>query len=103
MGALQICNKASCRSRLKIETFVKSKVSRSKYRQNKRCLPRLRVIAHDNNEIWSFDSAFVYKIDNHNNGFKYLSFTGVYYHQKTLTVQPKRTNGAELLLRLSVA
>ena len=50
--------------RKKIENFLQTRNAHTKYRQVRRNFPRLKVIAHDINEIWSIDVAYVDKLAN---------------------------------------
>ena len=79
---------------MKVETFLQSKNSHTKYRQYRRHFPRLKVIAHDINEIWSIDLAYVDKLADYNIGVKYL-LVAVDALSRKLRVQPMRTKGAE--------
>ena len=59
-------------SHKKIEKFLQSKNSYTKYRQFRKIFPRLKVVGYRINEIWSMDVAYMDKIAKHNNGVKYL-------------------------------
>ena len=93
-GSVSNLQKANSLSRLKVENFLQSKNSHTKYRQYRRHFPRLKVIAYDVNEIWSNDLAYVVKLAKCNNGVKYLLVDVDVLSQK-LRVQPMRTKGAE--------
>ena len=93
-GSVSNLQKASSLSRVKVETFLQSKNSHTKYRQYRRRFPRLKVIAYDINEIWSIDLAYVDKLANYNNGIKYL-LVAVDVLSRKLRVQPMRTKGAD--------
>ena len=59
---------------VKVETFLQSKKSHTKYRQNRRRFPRLKVIAYDINDIWSFDLAYVSQLAKNNNCVKFSHY-----------------------------
>ena len=51
--------------------------------------PRLKVIAHRINKIWSVDVAYMDKLAQHNNGIKYL-LVAVNVLSRYLRVQPMK-------------
>ena len=71
-GSVTNIKKESGLSQKKIEKFLQSKNSYTKYRQFRKNFPRLKVVAYRINEIWSMDVAYMDKISKHNNGVKYL-------------------------------
>ena len=71
-GSVTNIKKESGLSQKKIEKFLQSKNSYTKYRQFRKNFPRLKVVAYRINEIWSMDVAYMDKIAKHNNGVKYL-------------------------------
>ena len=71
-GSVSNLQKVSSLSRVKVEFFIQSKNSHTKYRQYRRRFPRLKVIAYDINEIWSIDLAYVDKLTKYNNGVEYI-------------------------------
>ena len=77
-------------SHKKIEKFLQSKNSYTKYRQFRKSFPRLKVVAYRINEIWSMDVAYMDKIAKHNNGVKYL-LIAVDVLSRYLRDQPLRT------------
>ena len=77
-------------SHKKIEQFLQSKNSYTKYRQFQKSFPRLEEVAYRINEIWSMDVAYMDKIAKHTNGFKYL-LVAVDVLSRYLRVQPLRT------------
>ena len=93
-GSVSNLQKASSLSRVKVENFLQSKNSHTKYRQYRRRFPRLQVIAYDIKEIWSIDLAYVDKLAKYNNGVKYL-LVAVDVLSRKLGVQPLRTKRAE--------
>ena len=93
-GTVSNLQKASSLSRVRVENFLQSKNSHTKYRQYKKRFPRLKVIACDINEIWSIDLACVDKLAKNNNGVKYF-LVAVDVLSRKLRVQPMRTKGAE--------
>ena len=71
-GSINNLVKESGLSRKKVELFLHSKNSYTKYRQAKKKFPRLAVYAKHKNEIWCADLAQVDKLAEWNNGIKYL-------------------------------
>ena len=82
--------KESGLSQKKIEKFLQSKNSYTKYRQFRKIFPRLKVVAYRINKIWSMDVAYMDKIAKHNNGVKYL-LVAVEVLSRYLRVQPLKT------------
>ena len=64
-----------------------------KNRQIQRKFPRVKVIAYENNEIWSIDVTYVNKLAKYNNGVKYL-LVAVDVLSKFLRVVPMRSKSA---------
>ena len=89
-GSVTNIKKESGLSQKKIEKFLQSKNSYTKYRQFRKNFPRLKVVAYRINEIWSMDVAYMDKIAKHNNGVKYLLFA-VDVLSRYLRVQPLKT------------
>ena len=89
-GSFANIKEESCLSHKKIEQFLQSKNSYTKYRQFQKSFPRLKEVAYRKNEIWSIDVAYMEKIAKHNNGFKYL-LVAVDVLSRYLRVQPLRT------------
>ena len=85
--------KASSLSRVKVETFLQSKNSHTKYRQYRRRFRRLKVIAYDINDIWSYGLAYVDKLAKYTNGVN--SLVDVDVLPRKLRIQLMRTEGAE--------
>ena len=55
-----------------MEIFLQTKNTYTKNRQFRKNFPRLKVIAHRINEIWSVEVGYVDKLAKHNNEDKYL-------------------------------
>ena len=71
-GSLKNLQKASNLSKSKVEKFLQSKESFTKFRQANRKFDRLSAFAKHINEIWCMNLAFVDKLATLNNGVKYL-------------------------------
>ena len=89
-GSVTNIKRESGLSQRKIEKFLQSKNSYTKYRQFRTNFPRLMVVAYRINEIWSMDVAYLDKIAKHNNGVKYL-LVAVDVLSRYLRVQPLKT------------
>ena len=63
----------------KIDPFLQQKDVHTKYRQIQRKFPRLKVIAHEINQIWSIDVAYVDKLTKYNNGSSIYRFQWMFY------------------------
>ena len=90
MEVLPTSKRKAVYHRKKIEKFLQSKNSYTKYRQFRKNFPRLKVVAHRINEIWSIGVAYMDKIAKHNNGVKYL-LVAVDVLSRYLRVQPLKT------------
>ena len=89
-GSVANIKEESGLSHKKIEQFLQSKNSYTKYRQFQKTFPRLKVVAYRINEIWSMDVAYMDKIANQNNGFQNL-LVAVGVLSLYFRVQPLRT------------
>ena len=56
----------------KVQSYLETKPSFTRYRSIRLKFPRLKVFAKDINEIWSLDLAHVDKLAKHNRNIKYL-------------------------------
>ena len=79
---------------MKVETFLQSKNSQTKYRQYRRRFRRSNVISYDTKEICSINLANVEKLIAHNNGVKYL-LVSIGALSRKIKVQPMRTKSTE--------
>ena len=77
----------------KVNMYMETKPSFTKYRSRRLRFPRLKVILNDLNEIWSVDLAFVDKLANNNRGVKYL-LVAVDSPSTYLRVEPLKTKYA---------
>ena len=89
-GSVTNIKKESVLSQKKIGKFLQSKNLYTKYRQFRKNLPRLKVVAYRINEIWSMDVAYMDKIAKHKIGVKYL-LVAVDVLSRYLRVQPLKT------------
>ena len=71
-GSVQNLSKASGLSKKKVEQFLQTKTSYTKFGPPIRHFQRLQAFAKFINEIWCMDLAFVDKLASQNNGVKYL-------------------------------
>ena len=92
-GSARNLQETSKLPKAKIDTFLQQKDAHTKYRQIQRNFPRLKVIAHEINEIWSIDVAYVDKLAKYNNGVKYL-LVAVDVFSRFLCVVPMRSKSA---------
>ena len=72
MEALSICEKRAVRHRRKLKIFCRRKIPTLNIDNSQKKFPRLKVIAHRINEIWSVEVAYVDKLAKHNNEDNYL-------------------------------
>ena len=77
----------------KVQMYLETKISFTKYRSRRLRLPRLRVIVNDLNKIRSVDLAFADKLAKYNNGVKYL-LVAVDCLSRYLRVEPLKTKYA---------
>ena len=63
-GSARNLQETSKMPKAKIDTFLQQKDVNSKYRQVQRKFPRRKVMAYNNNEIWSLNVAYVDKLEN---------------------------------------
>ena len=68
-GSIQNLSKVSGLSKKKVEKFLHTKISYTKFGPPVR---RFRRLLKHNNEIWCMDLAFIDKLAGQNNGVKYL-------------------------------
>ena len=71
-GSIQNLSKAIGLSKKKVEKFLQTKTSYTKFGPPIRCFRRLQAFCNYINEIWCMDLAFVDKLASQNNGVKYL-------------------------------
>ena len=71
-GSIQNLGKASGLSKKKVEKFLQTKTSYTKFGPPIRSFRRLQAFSKYINEIWCRDLAFVDKLASQNNGVKYL-------------------------------
>ena len=88
-GSVANLQKESGWQKKKVEKFLQTKISYTKYGQFRKKFPRLNVIAHRINEIWSVDVAYMDKLAQHNKGIKYL-LIAVDILSRYLRVQPMK-------------
>ena len=88
-GSVVNLQKESGLPQKKVEKFLQTKNSNTKYRQFRKIFPRLKVIAHRINKILSVDVAYIDKLAKHNNEVKCLLVT-VAVLSRYLRVQPMK-------------
>ena len=71
-GSIQNLSKASGLSKKKVEKFLQTKTSYTKFGPPIRSFRRFQAFSKNINEIWCMDLAFVDKLASQNNGVKYL-------------------------------
>ena len=71
-SSIQNLSKASGLSKKKVEKFLQTKTSYTKFGPPIRSFRRLEAFSNYINEFWCLDSAFVDKLASQNNGIKYL-------------------------------
>ena len=71
-GSIQNLSKASGLSKKKVEKFLQTKTSYTKFVPTVRCFRRLQAFSKYINEIWCMDLVFADKLACQNNGVKYL-------------------------------
>ena len=71
-GSVQNLQKSSNLQSRKVKQFRANKNAHTKYKGFRKNFARLKVIAHDINEIWSLDLSYVDKLSKQNAGIKYL-------------------------------
>ena len=71
-GSIQNLRKGSGLSQKKVEKFLQTKTSYTKFGPPIRCFPRLRAFSQYINAFWCMNLAFVDKLASQNNGIKYL-------------------------------
>ena len=65
-GSVNNLIKATILSLQKVKHFLHTEPAYTKYRTFIRKMPRVKVIVHDVNEVWSLDSAYVDKLAKYN-------------------------------------
>ena len=93
-GSIQNLSKASGLSKKKVESFLKTKTSYTKFGPPIRSFRKLQVFSKYINEIWCMDLAFVDKLASQNNGFKYL-LVAVDIFSRFFRVQTMKTKYAK--------
>ena len=78
-GSIQNLSKASGLTKKKVEKFLQTKKSYTKFGPPIRCFRRLQAFSKYINEIWCMNLAFVDKLASRNNGNKYLLVTVVFF------------------------
>ena len=71
-GSIQNLSKAGGLSEKKVEKFLQTKTSYTKFGPPIKCFRRLQAFSKYIDEIWCMDLAFVDKLASQNNGVKYL-------------------------------
>ena len=71
-GSIQNLSKASGLSKKKVEKFLQTKTSYTKFGPPIRSFRRIQAFSKYINEIWCMDLAFVDKLASQNNGVNYL-------------------------------
>ena len=97
-GSLKNLQKTSNLSKTKVEKFLQSKESFTKFRQANRKFDRLSAFAKHINEIWCMDLAFVDKLATLNNGVKYL-LVSIDVFSRLVRVQPMKSKDAKETVR----
>ena len=77
----------------KVQSYLETKPSFTKYRSIRLKFPRLKVFVKDINEIWSLDLAHVDKLAKYNRNIKYL-LVAVDCLSRYLRVEPLKTKYA---------
>ena len=72
-SSIQNFSKASGLTKKKVEQFLQTKISYTKFGPPVRRFRRLQAFSKNINEIWCMDLAFVDKLASQNKGVKYLS------------------------------
>ena len=88
-GSIQNLSKASGLSKKKVETFLQTKTSYTKFGPTIRCFRKLQAFSKNINEIWCTYLAFVNKLASQNNGVKYI-LVAVDTFLRFVTVQIKQ-------------
>ena len=99
-GSIQNFSKARGLSKKKIEMFLKTKTSYTKFGPPIRYFRRLQAFSKNVNEIWCMDLAFVDKSASQNNGVKY-SLVAVDIFSRFVRVQTKKRKMPKTLYKLS--
>ena len=93
-GFIQNLSKASGLSKKKVEQFLQTKTSYTKFGPPIRCFRRLQAFSKYISEIWCMDLAFVDKLASQNNGVKYL-LVAVDIFSRFVRVQTMKTKYAK--------
>ena len=93
-GSIQNLSKASGLSKKKVEKFLQTKTSYTKFGPPIRPFRRLQAFSKYINEIWCMDLAFVDKLASQNNGVKYL-LAAVDIFSRFVRVQTMKTKCAK--------
>ena len=93
-GSIQNLSKASGLSKKKVEKFLQTKTSYTKFGPPIRSFRRLQAFSNYINEIWCMDLAFVDKLASQNNGVKYL-LVAVDIFSRFVRVQTMKTKYAK--------
>ena len=93
-GSIQNLSKASGLSKKKVEKFLQTKTSYTKFGPPIRSFRRLQAFSKYINEIWCMDLAFVDKLAGQNNGVKYL-LVAVDIFSRFVRVQTMKTKYAK--------
>ena len=97
-GSIQNLSKASGLSKKKVENFLQTQTSYTKFGQQTRCFRRLQAFSKYIIKIWWMDLAFVDKLASQNNGVKYLLFA-VDIFPRFFRVQTVETKYAKEILQ----
>ena len=93
-GSIQNLSKASGLSKKKVEKFLQTKTSYTKFGPPIRGFRRLQALSKYINEIWCMDLAFVDKLASQYNGVKY-SLVAVDIFSRFVRVQTMKTKNAK--------
>ena len=93
-GSIQNLSKASGLSKKKVEKFLQTKTSYTKFGPPIRSFRKLQAFSKYINEIWCMDLAFVDKLASQNNGVKYL-LVAVDIFSRFVRVQTMKTKYAK--------
>ena len=97
-GFIQNLSKASGLSKKKVEQFLQTKTSYTKFGPPNTCFRRLQAFSKYFNEIWCMDLAFVDKLTSQNNGVKFL-LVAVDIFSRIVRVQTMKTKNAKDILQ----
>ena len=94
-GSVRNLSKASGLSKKKVEQFLQTKTSYTKFGPPIRRFRRLQAFSKYINDIWRIDLAFVDKLASQNNGVKYLLVAVDVFFSRFVRVQTMKTKYAK--------